>query len=341
MTPDPLDDSLIDDDIKAETGSDGESSDSNPEGEDAKTTGPAARAGQATRDLVSNIGRRIETFLVNFSGPNPGGLTAKFWSGMLRASLKGMRKSTNADAINWTYLGNGRVKPLPIANTSRDGGENLWKSKDGNHQWIPSASGNEIALGPGGVPVTFSSTDANVLNDELTARMDQALALGDDWPLVHQGTVNAFFVEEDASNPKQAVADGGATRQLTNISFDQIPERLPEVEAALDDHLIDLSRTDHRVMSWDGYVGSQIERMPSEEHENAEFRGRMAEKDQDYGKMAMKLLLIAGAIVVLSLAAVFVVPKLLGGGGGGGGGGGLFGGMTLMIKPAVGGLLGV
>jgi hypothetical protein len=333
---DPLDDDLIDEDIKAESRDSGAaSSDHNPGGRGGENTGAAARFGAAGNNLVTNIGRSIETFMVNFSGLNPGGLAAKFWSGTLRASLKGLRKSTNADAINFAYLGNGRVKPLPIANTGREGGERLWKSKDGNHTWIPSASGNEIALGPGGVPVTFSSTDANVLNDELTARMDQALALGDDWPLVKGATVNAFFVE-DAADPQQAVADGGANRTLKDVSIDSVPE----VRDALSDHLIDLSGTDHRVMSWDGYVGTQIEKMPSEEHENAELRGRMMEKDQDYGKMAMKLLLIAGAIVVLSLAAVFVLPKLLGGGGGGGGGGGFLGGVSLMIKPMVGALMG-
>jgi hypothetical protein len=50
--------------------------------------------------------------------------------------------------------------------------------------------------------------------------------------------------------------------------------------------------------------------------------GRLMEKDGDMSSYAMKMLLIAGAIVVGALAVVFIGPELLGATGASSGGGG-------------------
>jgi hypothetical protein len=58
------------------------------------------------------------------------------------------------------------------------------------------------------------------------------------------------------------------------------------------------------------------------------------EKDGDMSSYAMKMLLIAGAIVVGALAVVFIGPKLLGASGGGSSGGGGSSIIPVMIENA-------
>jgi hypothetical protein len=181
-----------------------------------------------------------------------------------------------------------------------------------------------MVLGPGNVPVGVASGDEFALGDQLSLRADDAFKRGDDGPVfteprfdvVEQIQEIAIDEESGRAYPPEALADGG-------VEVDAVKEELVGRDISLGDmgdlgdYAVDLSNTDNRLLSLWNYKETYPETMASEEHRNAEFRGRKAEEDKDMAAYAMKMLLIAGGVIVLALAAVFVLPQLLGGGGGG------------------------
>jgi hypothetical protein len=69
----------------------------------------------------------------------------------------------------------------------------------------------------------------------------------------------------------------------------------------------------------DKYYETYPETTDSEEMELQEWRGiQKARDDEELRALMVKLMLIAGGIVVASLVAAFVLPAVLGGGDGGG-----------------------
>lgn len=269
-------------------------------------------------------GREVAKLAINLSKPIP--KAAKVWKRLLTVAHKGLYKSTGADGIVYTYRGNDKMEPVPVARYKDPDGENadLWHSPGWGEQWVGSG-GRDMVLGPGNVPVGVASGGDFALGDQLALRADNAFQRGDDGPVFTEPRfdvveqVEQIAVDEsgNAYNPK-ALPDGGE-----GVPVDAVDERIVGRDISLDemgdlgDYAIDLGDTDNRLLSLWSYKETYPETMASEEHRNAEFRGRKAEEDKDMAAYAMKMLLIAGGIVVLALAAVFVLPKLLGGGGGG------------------------
>jgi len=268
-------------------------------------------------------GREVAKLAINLSMPIS--KTAKIWKRLLTVAHKGLYKATGADGIVYTYRGNDKVEVVPVARYKDPDGENadLWHSPGWEDQWV-GASGRDMVLGPGNVPVSVGSGDSFALGDQLSLRADNAFQRGADGPVFTEPRfevteqIEQIAVDENgnAYNPK-ALPDGGE-----GVPVEAVKEQIVARDISLDemgdlgDYAIDLSDTDNRLLSLWSYKETYPETMASEEHRNAEFRGRKAEEDKDYGKFAMKMLLIAGGIVVLALAAVFVLPKLLGSGGG-------------------------
>lgn len=254
------------------------------------------------------VAREVERSAVN-GLQRPQTLMVKFWKGVLRAGYKGLYKASNADGIVHSYAGDQvNIEPVQYHAAADEDGNPLWITSGEADSWVPSG-GRNTALGPGNVPMLWASGDYYALNSELQARVDRALSMGHDQPLYKDATVNLIEVEYEEVKNGEMATDGGNVGREISIEHPK-----------LDDHLIDLTGTNDMILSWEGYKETHPQKLASEEHENAEFRGRMMEKDTDYGRLAFKLLIVAGLIVVLSLAAVFVLPQLLGGGGGGGGG---------------------
>lgn len=274
------------------------------------------------------VGREVAKLAINFSKPIP--KTTKIWKRLLTVAHKGLYKSCGADGLIYTYRGNDKMDVVPVARYKDPDGENadLWHSPGWNEQWVGSG-GRDMVLGPGNVPVGVASGDEFALGDQLSLRADNAFKRGDDGPMFVNPTfdvveqIEQVAIDEDgnAYNPK-ALPDGGKGVPVEAVDENIIGRDISLREMGdLGDYAIDLSDTDNRLLSLWNYKETYPGKMPSEEHRNAEFRGRKAEEDKDMAAYAMKMLLIAGAIVVLALVAVFVLPQLLGGAGGGGGGG--------------------
>lgn len=256
----------------------------------------------------AGIGREIERSAVN-GLKRPKTMMIRFWKGVIRAGYKGLYKASNADGIVHSYAGDQvNIEPAQYHAAADEEGNPLWITPGEADEWVPSG-GRDTALGPGNVPMLWASGDYYSLNSELQARVDRALSMGHDQPLYTDATVNLIEVEyEEVKNGELATDGSGNVGREISIA-----------DARLEDHLIDLTGTNDMILSWEGYKETHPQKMASEEHENAEFRGRMMEKDRDYGRLAMKLMIIAGLVIVGVLAVIFVLPKLLGGGGGGGG----------------------
>jgi len=277
------------------------------EGADYRVSdGLGEHEGTAER-IGAGAAREVERSAVN-GLKRPKTLAVRFWKGVIRAGYKGLYKASNADGIIHSYAGDQvNIEPAQYHASADEDGNPLWITPGEADEWVPSG-GRDTALGPGNVPMLLASGDYYSLNSELQARVDRALSMGHDQPLYRNPTVNLIEVEYEEVKNGELATDGGNMGREISITDER-----------LEDHLIDLTGTNDMILSWEGYKETHPEKMGSEEHENAEFRGRMMEKDQDYGRLAMKLMIIAGLIVVGALAAVFVLPQLLGGGGGGGG----------------------
>lgn len=327
--------SILSNDDSDDTDAQPDRSDDSPRLADASAEELAAEIDDRTAEQWSMtggwVGREVAKLAINFSKPIP--KTTKIWKRLLTVAHKGLYKSCGADGLIYTYRGNDKMDVVPVARYKDPDGENadLWHSPGWTEQWVGSG-GRDMVLGPGNVPVGVASGDEFALGDQLSLRADNAFKRGHDGPMFVDPTFDVveqidqeIVVDPDAASADgQALADGG---DIPVEAVGGVDERLVGRDIGLDemgdlgDYAIDLSDTDNRLLSLWNYKETYPGKMPSEEHRNAEFRGRKAEEDKDMAAYAMKMLLIAGAIVVLALVAVFVLPQLLGGAGGGGGGG--------------------
>jgi hypothetical protein len=270
-------------------------------------------------------GREVAKLAINLSRPVP--YSGRVWKRLLTVAHKGLYKATGADGIVYTYRGNDKLEPVPVARYKDPDGENadLWHSPGWTDQWAGSG-GRDMVLGPGNVPVGVASGDEFALGDQLSLRADQAFQRGQDGPVfveprfevTEQIQQLAIDEQDQAWSPDDLKADGGVPVKAIEEEIVGRDITLEEM-GNLGDYAIDLTDTDNRMLSLWNYKETYPETMASEEHRNAEFRGRKAEEDKDMAAYAMKMLMIAGGVIVLALAAVFVLPQLLGGGGGGGG----------------------
>jgi len=265
----------------------------------------------------SRTGRFAGNFLVRWTHPRIPFQT-RLWKWWLKTGYRGLLKATGGDAINHTYRPNGKVDIEPIryeAGATEDG-DPLWITPDRRDWWVPSGEGP--ATGPGRVPLTWGSSDYYALSDELQARTDMGFRLGDHGPIYREASFDVINMSYEEAAQPEAATDGGTPGTVVGQDL-----RLSQA-GVLDDYYVDLSDTDRRILSLWGYKNTHPERMGSEEHDMAEWRGYQAAKEED-GPDMLKILIVAGAIIVLTVAAVMFFTGGGGGGGGvsiGGGGGG-------------------
>lgn len=243
--------------------------------------------------------------------------TWKMWRGFLKAGYRGIYRSTSADYIGHINVG-GKIKHVPV---EFDHEENKIKTlaDEDPEWWYVAAEGDNTYSTIGNVPAVWASARANEVGSHVQAEVAEVLDLGGGQWLAESADVDAEIVV-DAQGGQQgagtAVADGGVAAQNLEL---QVTGAEP---GFLRDEVVDLRHEDDaRVISMDKYYETYPEKADPKEMQNQRDMGRLMEADSDLSAYAMKMLLIAGAIVVLSLAAVFVLPELLGGGGSGGGGG--------------------
>ncbi len=291
--------------------------DSNKDGEDSvsKAETRGEDAGEAVARTLNTAGRAITGFILQFVYAFTRVLpkSSALWKNLMLKSAKAYEKRTGADAIALNARPNGTIDPIPVK-WSPNGEKSKWVSKNGDLEWGPGSEGrNTDRLGKANVILV--DEDGLEKWETLDARVAEAIEL-DDWdPLYTNPTIQKTVIDSSGVD-RQAVADGGYPQ-------DAMQSYTLRDRGELSDALIDISSgdgLDGMRVSWRKFKELRQETTTSEEMQRQEDRGRIAEME---GKeeLAKKMLIIAGAIVVLSLAMAFVVPKLLASGGGGGGGG--------------------
>jgi hypothetical protein len=237
---------------------------------------------------------------------------------MLKASYKGIRKSTGADVLAHVAMG-GEIKHVPLV---YDHEESRYKTMSDEPEWWETSGEYQDRYHVGNTPTVFCSAQANDIGDHVQAEVSKALDLGQSEYLYKDAQVRNVEVHQPdpSADARDAVTDGGngtvTGRTNTFVTVEQ--------PGSLHDRVVDLTWGDAegRVVSMDDYHETYPATSDPKKMDEERQIGRLMEKDGDMSGYAMKMLLIAGAVVVLSLAVVFIGPELLGAGGGGGGGGG-------------------
>jgi hypothetical protein len=275
------------------------------------STGARERAGarlgagiaNAASSLVLNL-LLFVTRLVPF--------TWRFWRGLLNAGYRGMYKSSGKiDEIGHIII-DGQIKQVPLR-YNHDMGR--YETIEDDPEWweSPAEADNEYRVA-GSVPTVWASSATNELGSHVQAELAEGLDLGQDRAVYRDATVQHVTVDASdvQAGGQQALADGG--RGVSEYVHVTDP-------GSLADRVVDLSTSgDAKLISLEKYYETYPATEDPEKMDQERQIGRLMEADKDMSDYAMKMLLIAGAIVVGSLAAIHVLPQLLGGGGGGGGG---------------------
>lgn len=279
-------------------------------------------AKQVGRRIRNRVGGTIQNIGLFIGGVSPGGFS--MWRSITRAGYKGMKKSSSADVIGHIIVG-GEIKHVPLSfNHEREQFETMG---DDPEYWETSGEYQDrYQVGP--VGTIFASSQSNDVGDHVQAEVQKAMDVGKSEYLYESAQVNHTHIEQKIDPDDGAIADGGeTTNQYREIVSVDDP-------GSLSDRLIDLGwgkDAEGRVVSASNYWESYPRTPEPEKHDQQRQIGRMMEMDQDRTSLAFKMLLVAGAIVVGSLAAVFVLPELLGGAGGGSGDGSGGGGIIPLM----------
>jgi hypothetical protein len=271
-----------------------------------------ARIGNAIAGGIATLAINI---ILLFARITPGGW--KMGRGLIRAGYKTFYKSSGKiDNIAHVCIGN-HIKHVPVK-YNYDLGRYETFADEPEYWYAPSEAENEYRVGP--VPSLWMSARSTELGSHVQADVAEVLDLGGGRDLYTDAQVQHVEVTPGAGTDAsgQAMADGGATQQSwgERVSIHD-PGTLADQLVDLDTGLEDSDAG--RVVSMDKYYETYPEKAATEEMELQEWRGiQKALDDEELRALMIKLMLIAGAIVVGSLVAAFVLPAVLGGGGGGG-----------------------
>lgn len=276
-------------------------------------------AASLAESLVSTIAGAVVGLTITLSQILP--FSTAFFKGLLRAGYRGLCKSTSADAIMHVADGN-RIKHVPVVWDHETQRYELAAADEEAMFWNASSEGRNEYRTIGNVPAVWAASEANELGSHVQAQVAQAIDLGADEPLFETADVQHVTVQPDASqSPGEAVADGGSQvtgREIWDATTDSAPS---DVVVPIGTAVTGEPEAAGTVVSMNKYYETYPSVADSEEMKQQEMRGKLAAQDEDLSALAQRMMLIAGAIVVLSLAAAFGLPILLGGGGGSGSGG--------------------
>jgi hypothetical protein len=238
----------------------------------------------------------------------------RFWRGVYRAGLVGIWKKSGCDYLGMIQVG-GEIKPVPVdwdydAQRFENRHDDWWKAPtEGEYQYRMANK----------VPTIWASSTSNHVGSHVQAEVAEALDIGHSLDVYQSAQVRVenATLDATATSNGDAVADGGQVAQfnVTGTNPGPFADRVVPLTSEAD--------ADARVVSLEKYYETYPEVVDTEEMKAQEKRGELAQMDDDMESLAFKMLLLAGAIIVGSLAVVMIGPELIGGGGGGGGGGSL------------------
>jgi hypothetical protein len=248
-----------------------------------------------------------------------------WWKGVFMAALKIYYKRSGGDAI--ALVGDDHTDTLePRPAKWFDGLEELddqpgWRLKGGDDRtFAPSRHGGPLRLGS--TPIIPVNRNERRVGSHLEASVTEAIDANGYRELydIEGADLHLDVNMDGAASAGTPLADGGM-----DWTMDFKPRSVPMVK----DAIIDLSAGEGfggQAISWMRYADTDPEATSPEAIEQAQERGFLAGlAGKDHSGMLVKLLLIAGGIIVGGLAAPHlpeILQLLMGGGGGSGGGGG-------------------
>ena len=239
--------------------------------------------------------------------------------------LKGYYKRSGADALGIEARPNGEMDLVPIsylASEVTDEGQRPGWQLHGRDRTYDAASMGDSVHYLKDTPIVPLHSDSTVESTWMAPRIAEAIEMDHYWPIFTNPQIQAVF---DVPQPtaaqngdRGALADGGQLDPADQfLSFN-----INDPGHYAGDSVVDLN-------SGEGHDGMRIsfskaqdildERTTSERMDMQEQRGRiMSQLSGGKEEYAMKMMLIAGAVIVLAFAALKGIPLLLGSGGGGG-----------------------
>jgi hypothetical protein len=246
-----------------------------------------------------------------------------FWQRMIVLSTVMFERKSGSDAVSFSHLPNGEVRPEAVTYKKPDDVEEKegWHVHTREKVWSALSEGRDTER-MGKASVIFADEDSHETGSVLQARCAEAAELRDTRPLIKDGVVEQtnITVQDGYEGVDQAVADGGYTEQRTQLQAGEVADRLLDISSH-DGH-------DGVLVSMRKYKELYPETTAPEEMQRQEWRGMMKALDlSGRQRFVLKVLLIAVAGMVGGIATVYLGPSIVeaifgtGGGGGGGGGG--------------------
>lgn len=264
--------------------------------------------------LIPKVGAKM---LFGLSRAVPG--AEALWSNMTKTALYRYYKASGGDRVGLETLPSGRMELTPIKYRPPEVCERDekpgWAAKGRDKVWRTTTDDGGPMLGK--TPVQPLDSESWRSTTTYEATVAEAVDQGRTRPLydVQAAELTAVLDAGPYGNQGQAaVADGGA--QVADIEFD------PRGSPIFDDTIIDLGgdEYDGQAVSWAKAKELFVERTTSDEMAMQEERGFLAGRSgKEYAKLALKLMLIAGAVAIAGLVGKELVAALFGGAGGGGG----------------------
>ena len=242
-----------------------------------------------------------------------------------KASINIIRKKGDAQFVAFTIYGDGAVIPRPAGIDP----DTQWVETDNDEEWV-AENGVDLCR-VGDAPVAFGVADDHEMVSPIRARLAEKIdSGGEHWRCIreydtgHVEDVNYGRMPASTTGGA-ALADGGQQPNAAGAGAG-IPSQTQTPE--FDDIWVDLSNwvdeTDGMIVSMKKAYETTHEKGSSEALEDAETRGRIAERFNDSDtKWAIYLILTALGFLCLGLFGPSLAATIGGSGGGGGGLGGV------------------
>jgi hypothetical protein len=329
-----------DDPLDAGTGSDIEVQETDDD--QASEVDSTASAARSVADSVAEtIGGGIRALLARIVGTLLGVLLVVtkvlpkghvIWAGMYKRGLKGMHKTAGGDVVGLIGRNTGQldIQPMKWKRDDDDVGEKpRWVTKGTNEEFFPGAEGRDFDL-IGNVPVALFDEDNPNRATRFEARFAEALDVGAEKTHIYADADVTQVIQTvdpgSGADQQGAVADGGQVTQQFQI----------DEPGYLEDVLVDLSSPEWASgtrVSATKVKETYQEKVGTEEMQNQEQRGRIAESDPEAERQKW---LRAMLYMMLAVAAAAMGPELVaaifGSGGVGGGGGSV---MPFALVPPI------
>jgi len=235
-----------------------------------------------------------------------------FYRGIHKTAMKKWLKKSDGDAM-MHYVDEGGMlefEPVEFAPENEEDPytKNTWVGCYSENEWRTPAGSAQTYLAHGKIPSLWAVADAADVNDDVQARVAEALDLGNDESLYESAQVSYYGLPGgDGSANGQAIADGGAQAVARNVVNVDNPGVLEDVLVPIGEST-DGGDTKGQIVSMEKYYEMYPEKTGSEEMRAQEEFGRLAEADEEAWDKAKNIVMWAmiGALGLVGMVVLLV-----------------------------------